>query len=109
MESLTKLKDGSAGRPESLCGIAHAVFLSSEQLSLNAGLDSIYNCHEDYVAAMLAGIETIENEPNLKRNGKAKVARLLRIMEGHFQMGFKKSSARQGVKRDVVRTWEGPG
>ena len=56
-------------------------------------LDSIYNCHEDYVAAMLAGIETIENEPNLKAEiEKQKLSRSLRTTEGHSRWGSKNAS-----------------
>lgn len=110
MESLTKLKDALPAVQNRFADMAHAVgFYHPSNFPLMLALDSIYNCNKDYVAAMLAGIETIETEPNLRAEmEREKVVQVAPYHGGAFQMGFKKCiNSVKELKGMSIRTMGG--
>jgi TRAP-type C4-dicarboxylate transport system substrate-binding protein len=69
-------------------------------------LDTIYNSHEDFVAAILAAIETVESEPNLKAEmEREKIVLLAPYHGGSWVLGFKKSiSSVRDLKGMTIRS-----
>jgi len=109
-QSLAKYKDALPAVQNRTTDIA---FLGANyhlsQLPLYAMIDTIYNCHEDYVAATLASIDTAENEPNVKAElERQKIVLVAPYMGGALQMGFKKCiNSLQDVKGMSIRTQGG--
>jgi TRAP-type C4-dicarboxylate transport system substrate-binding protein len=109
-QSLAKYKDALPAVQNRTADIA---FLGANyhlsQLPLYAMIDTIYNCHEDYVAATLASIDTAENEPNVKAElERQKIVLVAPYLGGALQMGFKKCiNSLQDVKGMAIRTQGG--
>ena len=109
-QSLAKYKDALPAVQNRTADIA---FLGANyhlsHLPLYAMIDTIYNCHEDYVAATFASIDTAENEPNVKAElERQKIVLIAPYLGGALQMGFKKCiDSIQDIKGMSVRTQGG--
>ena len=92
MESLVKWKDMLEGVQSGMAdvGWVTATYHPSK-LPMWFMLDNVFNYRNDYVASVLASIETIENEPNLKTEfEKQKIFLLGSHISGQAQTGLTK-------------------
>ena len=108
MESLVKWKDALPGIQS---GMADMHWVSStyfpSQLPRYLMLDNLFNFGDDYVAAILALIETIDNEPNLKAElAKENIVFVAPHISGHAPIGTKKClGSVKDLKGKTLRTY----
>jgi TRAP-type transport system periplasmic protein len=107
MQSLSKLTDGL---PVIQNRIADIAFMTASyhpsNFPLFITLDTVYNSGDDYVAAMLAALDTEENEPNLRAElEKQKVVHIIPWHAGGMQIGTKKClNSLKDLRGMTVRT-----
>jgi TRAP-type C4-dicarboxylate transport system substrate-binding protein len=72
-------------------------------------LDNLFNFGDDYVAAVLAAIDTVDNEPNLKAElAKADIILLMPHISGHAPIGTKtQMKSIKELKGKSLRTYGG--
>jgi TRAP-type C4-dicarboxylate transport system substrate-binding protein len=110
MESLSKHKDGLPAVQSGICDIT---WLSStyhpSQLPLFMMLDNPLNFTNDYVAAILASIDTMEKEPSLKAElEKQNIIQVIPHISGHTQLASKKCfDSLADLKGKTLRTYGG--
>jgi len=110
MESLVKWKDALPGIQS---GMADAVWVSStyfpSQLPRYLMLDNLFNFGDDYVSAVLALIDTVDNEPNLKAEmEKEDIILICPHISGHAPIGTKKClNSVRDLKGKSLRTYGG--
>jgi TRAP-type C4-dicarboxylate transport system substrate-binding protein len=110
MESLVKWKDMLAGVQS---GIADLGWLNStynpSQLPNYLMLDNLFNFGDDYVAAVLALIDTVDNEPNIKAEfAKEDIILIAPHISGHAPIGTKKClNSVKDLKGKTLRTYGG--
>ena len=110
MESLVKWKDALPGIQS---GMADMAWVSStyfpSQLPRYLMLDNIFNYGDDYVAAVLALIDTVDNEPNLKTElEKENIILMCPHISGHALIGLKKCpESVADLKGKTIRTYGG--
>lgn len=107
MESLAKLKDGLPAvqsRYTDLGWITSTYHPSNFPYFMM--LDTAYNCREDYNPALLAALETDDNEPNVKAElAKNNIVLIVPHNGGQFQIGAKKPiNSLQDLKGATIRT-----
>jgi TRAP-type transport system periplasmic protein len=110
LESLVKWKDALPGIQS---GIADLAWVSSTyfpaQLPHYLMLDNMFNFGDDYVAGLLALIDTVDNEPNLKAElAKQDIILLAPHISGHAPIGTRQAlkSVRE-LKGKSLRTYGG--
>jgi TRAP-type C4-dicarboxylate transport system substrate-binding protein len=109
-ESLVKWKDALPGIQS---GVADLAWVSStyfpSQLPSYLMLDNLFNYGDDYAAALLALIDTVDNEPNLKAElAKEDIILLAPHISGHAPTGTKKPLASiRDLKGKSLRTYGG--
>jgi TRAP-type C4-dicarboxylate transport system substrate-binding protein len=109
-ESLVKWKDALPGIQS---GITDLAWVSStyfpSQFPRYLMLDNLFNFGDDYVAAMLALIDTVDNEPNLKAElAKADIILLAPHISGHAPTGTKSPlKSIKELKGKSLRTYGG--
>ena len=109
-ESLVKWKDALPGIQS---GIADFAWVSSTyfpaQLPNYMMLDNLFNFGDDYVAAVLAAIDTAENEPNLKAElAKQDIILIAPHISGHAPIGTKQTlNSVKDLKGKSLRTYGG--
>lgn len=110
MQSLVKYKDALPSVQSRFVDIAYlgAVYHPSN-LPYFMMVDTLYNCDEDYVAAMLAVFDTVENEPHVKAEmEKNKIVMLANYHGGQCQFGSKKCiSSVKDLQKKSIRTMGG--
>ena len=110
MESLVKWKDALPGIQS---GMADMAWVSStyfpSQLPRYLMLDNLFNFGDDYVASVLALIDTVNNEPNLKAElGKENIILICPHISGHAPFGTKKCiNSVKDLKGKSLRTYGG--
>ena len=110
MESLVKWKDALPGIQS---GMADLAWVSStyfpSQLPRYLMLDNLFNFGDDYVASILALIDTVENEPNLKAElAKENMVLVCPHISGHAPIGTKKAiGSVKDLKGKSLRTYGG--
>ncbi len=110
MESLVKWKDALPGIQS---GMADFAWVSStyfpSQLPRYLMLDNLFNFGDDYVAAVLALIDTVDNEPNLKAElAKEDIILVAPHISGHAPTGTKKPlNSIRDLKGKSLRTYGG--
>lgn len=107
LESLAKLKDMLPAVQNNFADIGMIICSTfPSNFPLYMLLEHINNYHQDYVAALLAGIETLEKEPNVKAElEKEKVVLLLPFTSGQTIIGTKKClSSINDLKGRIVRS-----
>jgi TRAP-type C4-dicarboxylate transport system substrate-binding protein len=110
MESLVKWKDALPGIQS---GMADLAWVSStyfpSQLPRYLMLDNLFNFGDDYVASILALIDTVENEPNLKAElAKENMVLVCPHISGHAPSGTKKPiNSVKDLKGKSLRTYGG--
>jgi TRAP-type C4-dicarboxylate transport system substrate-binding protein len=110
MESLVKWKDALPGIKS---GVADLAWVSStyfpSQLPRYLMLDNMFNYGDDYVASLLALIDTVDNEPNLKAElAKEDIILLAPHISGHAPTGTKKPlTSIRDLKGKSLRTYGG--
>ncbi len=110
MESLSKHKDGL---PAVQSGICDLTWLSStyhpSQLPLFMILDNPFNFGNDYVASVLAIIDTMEKEPSLKAElDRENIINVMPHISGFTQLGSKKCfGSLADLKGKTLRTYGG--
>jgi TRAP-type C4-dicarboxylate transport system substrate-binding protein len=110
MESLVKWKDALPGIQS---GMADLHWVSStyfpSQLPRYLMLDNLFNFGDDYVAAILGLIDTVDNEPNLKAElAKQNIVFVAPHISGHAPSGTKKPiSSVKDLKGKSLRTYGG--
>src|SRR5688572_27725250 len=102
IESLAKWK---AALPAIQSGVADLAWVSSTyfpgQFPGYLVLDNLFNFGDDYVAAVLAAIDTLDNEPNLKAElARADIILLMPHISGHAPIGTK-------VPLKSIKDWKG--
>lgn len=109
-ESLVKWKDALPGIKS---GIADLAWVSStyfpSQLPNYLVLDNLFNYGDDYVASLLALIDTVDNEPNLKAEfAKEDIILLMPHISGHAPIGTKQTlNSVKDLKGKSLRTYGG--
>ena len=110
MESLVKWKDMLSGIQSGMAdlGWIGATYHPSN-LPLNLTFTNPFNIREDYVTSILAALDTVENEPNLKAEFERENVILLGShISGMVQLASKKCiSSMAGLKGKTLRTWGG--
>ena len=110
MNSLVKWKDALPGIQS---GMADMAWVSStyfpSQLPNYLMLDNMFNYGDDYVASVLALIDTVANEPNLKAElKKENIVLLMPHISGHALIGTKKCPETvKDIKGLTIRTYGG--
>jgi len=110
LESLVKWKDALPGIQS---GMADFAWVSStyfpSQLPRYLMLDNMFNFGDDYVAAVLALIDTVDNEPNLKEElTKEDIILIAPHISGHAVTGTKKPlNSIKDLKGKTLRTYGG--
>ena len=110
VESLAKLKDAL---PAIQSGVADLASVSStyfpSQFPGYLMLDNLFNFGDDYVAAVLAALDTAENEPNLKAElARADIIKLMSHISGHAPIGTKTElKSIKDLKGKSLRTYGG--
>jgi TRAP-type transport system periplasmic protein len=109
-ESLVKWKDALPGIQS---GMADFAWVSStyfpSQLPRYLMLDNLFNFGDDYVAAILALIDTVDNEPNLKAElAKEDIILVAPHISGHAPVGTKNPlKSIKELKGKSLRTYGG--
>lgn len=109
-ESLVKWKDALPGIQS---GVADFAWVSStyfpSQLPNYLMLDNLFNFGDDYVAALLALMDTVDNEPNLKAElAKEDIILIAPHISGHAPVGTKRAlSSIRELKGKSLRTYGG--
>jgi len=109
-ESLVKWKDALPGIQS---GVADLAWVSStyfpSQFPRYLMLDNLFNFGDDYVAAMLALIDTVDNEPNLKEElARADIILVAPHISGHAPTGTKTPlKSIKELKGKSLRTYGG--
>src|SRR3974390_2713679 len=109
-ESLVKWKDALPGIQS---GVADFAWVSStyfpSQLPRYLMLDNLFNFGDDYVAALLALIDTVDNEPNLKAElAKEDIILVAPHISGHAPVGTKKPlNSIKELRGKSLRTYGG--
>lgn len=109
-ESLVKWKDALPGIQS---GVADLAWVSStyfpSQLPRYMMLDNLFNFGDDYVAAILAAIDTAENEPNLRAElAKEDIILIAPHISGHAPVGTNRSlNSIKDLKGKTLRTYGG--
>jgi len=110
LESLAKWKDAL---PAIQSGVADLAWVSStyfpSELPGYLMLDNLFNFGDDYVAAVLAAIDTLESEPNLRNElRRADIILLMPHISGHAPIGTKAQLASiKDLKGKSLRTYGG--
>ena len=110
LESLVKWKDALPGIQS---GVADLAWVSStyfpSQFPGYLMLDNLFNFGDDYVASILALIDTVDNEPNLKAElAKADIILLMPHISGHAPIGTKTQlKSIKELKGKSLRTYGG--
>src|SRR5262245_55980189 len=110
LESLVKWKDALPGIQS---GVADLAWVSStyfpSELPRYLVLDNLFNFGDDYVAAMLALLDTVDNEPNLKAElAKADIILAPPPTSGHAPVGTKTPmKSIKELKGKSLRTYGG--
>ena len=110
MESLVKWKDALPGIQS---GMADLAWVSStyfpSQLPNYLMLDNLFNFGDDYVAAVLGLIDTVDNEPNIKAEFvKEDIILIAPHISGHAPIGTKKClNSVKDLKGKSLRTYGG--
>jgi TRAP-type C4-dicarboxylate transport system substrate-binding protein len=110
LESLAKWKDAL---PAIQSGVADLAWVSSTyfpaQFPGYLMLDNLFNFGDDYVAAVLAEIDTLENEPNLRAElTRADITLLMPHISGHAPIGTKTElKSIKDLKGKSLRTYGG--
>lgn len=110
LESLAKWKDAL---PAIQSGVADLAWVSSTYFPSEFPgylmLDNLFNFGDDYVAAVLAAIDTLENEPNLRNElRRADIVLLMPHISGHAPIGTKAPLASiKDLKGKSLRTYGG--
>ena len=110
LESLAKWKDAL---PAIQSGVADLAWVSStyfpSQFPGYLMLDNLFNFGDDYVAAVLAAIDTLDNEPNLKAElTRADIILLMPHISGHAPIGTKTQlKSIKDLKGKSLRTYGG--
>lgn len=110
LESLAKWKDAL---PAIQSGVADLAWVSStyfpSQFPGYLMLDNLFNFGDDYVAAVLAAIDTADNEPNLKAElARADIVLLMPHISGHAPIGTKTElKSIKDLKGKSLRTYGG--
>ncbi len=110
IESLAKWKDAL---PAIQSGVADLAWVSSTyfpgQFPGYLMLDNLFNFGDDYVAAVLAAIDTLDNEPNLKAElVRADIILLMPHISGHAPIGTKAPlKSIKDLKGKSLRTYGG--
>lgn len=107
MESLTKHKDNLSAVKNRFTDIAWVTnTYHPSDFPFFMMVDGVYNTHEDYVAAILACVDTVENEPNVKAElEKQKVVHLFPWHGGAWQIVTKKClNSIKDLKGMTIRT-----
>jgi TRAP-type C4-dicarboxylate transport system substrate-binding protein len=110
LESLVKWKDALPGIQS---GVADLAWVSStyfpSQLPRYLMLDNLFNYGDDYAAALLALIDTVDNEPNLKAElAKEDIILLAPHISGHAPTGTKGPlNSIRDLKGKSLRTYGG--
>jgi TRAP-type C4-dicarboxylate transport system substrate-binding protein len=110
MESLVKWKDALPGIQS---GMADLAWVSStyfpSQLPNYLMLDNLFNFGDDYVAAVLGLIDTVDNEPNIKAEfAKEDIILIMPHISGHAPIGTKKClNSVKDLKGKSLRTYGG--
>ncbi len=110
VESLAKLKDAL---PAIQSGVADLASVSStyfpSQFPGYLMLDNLFNYGDDYVAAVLAALDTADNEPNLKAElARAGIIQLMSHISGHAPIGTKAElKSIKDLKGKSLRTYGG--
>ena len=110
IESLAKWKDAL---PAIQSGVADLAWVSSTyfpgQFPGYLMLDNLFNFGDDYVAAVLAAIDTLDNEPNLKAElVRADIILLMPHISGHAPIGTKAPlKSIKELKGKSLRTYGG--
>src|SRR5919206_22972 len=110
LESLAKWKDAL---PAIQSGVADLAWVSStyfpSQFPGYLMLDNLFNFGDDYVAAVLAAIDTLDNEPHLKGElAKADIILLMPHISGHAPVGTKSQlNSIKELKGKSLRTYGG--
>jgi TRAP-type C4-dicarboxylate transport system substrate-binding protein len=110
VESLAKWKDAL---PAIQSGVADLAWVSStyfpSQFPGYLMLDNLFNFGDDYVAAVLAAIDTVDNEPNLKAElARADIILLMPHISGHAPIGTKAQlKSIKDLKGKSLRTYGG--
>ncbi len=110
LESLVKWKDALPGIQS---GVADLAWVSStyfpSQLPRYLMLDNLFNFGDDYVAALLALLDTVDNEPNLKAEFiKEDIILLAPHISGHAPIGTKQAlKSVRDLKGKSLRTYGG--
>ena len=110
MESLVKWKDALPGIQT---GMADLAWVSStyfpSQLPHYLMLDNLFNYGNDYVAAVLAAVDTVDNEPNIKAEfAKEDIILICPHIGGNSYIGTKKClNSIKDLKGKTLRTYGG--
>jgi len=110
LESLVKWKDALPGIQS---GVADFAWVSStyfpSQFPRYLVLDNLFNFGDDYVAAILALLDTVDNEPNLKGElAKADIILVAPHISGHAPIGTKAPiKSVKELKGKSLRTYGG--
>ena len=110
LESLVKWKDALPGIQS---GVADLAWVSSTYFPSEFPgylmLDNLFNFGDDYVASILALIDTVDNEPNLKAElAKADIILLMPHISGHAPIGTKTQlKSIKELKGKSLRTYGG--
>ncbi len=110
MESLVKWKDMLPGVQS---GIADLGWISStyhpSNLPLYLMLDNPFSFHQDYVASVLALIDTVDKEPNLKAEmERESIILICPHISGNSQIGTRKClNSIKDLKGKTIRTYGG--
>jgi len=110
LESLAKWKDAL---PAIQSGVADLAWVSSTYFPAEFPgylmLDNLFNFGDDYVAAVLAAIDTLENEPNLRNElRRADIILLMPHISGHAPIGTRAPLASiKDLKGKSLRTYGG--
>ena len=110
MESLVKWKDALPGIQS---GMADLAWVSStyfpSQLPNYLMLDNLFNYGDDYVAAVLGLIDTVDNEPNIKAEfAKEDIILIAPHISGHAPIGTRKClNSVKDLKGKSLRTYGG--
>jgi TRAP-type C4-dicarboxylate transport system substrate-binding protein len=107
MESLVKWKDMLEGVQSGMADVGWiTATYHPSKLPMWFMLDNVFNFRKDYIASILASIETIENEPNLKAEfEKHKIFLLGSHISGQAQTGLRKNlNSVNDLKGKTLRT-----
>ena len=110
MDSLTKVEDGLQSVQS---GMAEMGWIAStyhpSQIPFFITLDNVFNSGNDYAAAILAIIDTMEKEPNLKSElERENIIQVIPHYSGHAQLATKKCyGSLAELKGRTLRTYGG--